>query len=188
MTTTSRRSTTTIPTSGGPPPYGTTPPSQPPPYGGSSTTTPSTSPSPLPPLCPTYNNAPYTDTQGATYNIACDTTLTGTPYTPPPGSYKRQASYGAPTIQSCLALCDAAPACVAVSLAAGATECQLLSSVTGTSSSPGGVAAYKVSGPPPVQTVTVCANRRTAYTTVWTTATMTTCPAEMACTTGAMGM
>jgi hypothetical protein len=89
---------------------------------------------------------------------------------------------GSYTIQSCMDECNRYTACVAAST--DGTSCNLFSSVTGSTSSPGTVAAYKVSGPPPsnVQTVTVCANRVTAYTTVWTTATHTTCPADSTCT------
>jgi hypothetical protein len=83
-----------------------------------------------------------------------------------------------------MAVCDQYTACVAAST--DGTSCNLFSSVTATTGSPGTVAAYKVSGPTKiVQTVTVCANKVTAYTTVWTTATHTTCPANSVCTAGA---
>jgi hypothetical protein len=152
----------------------------PPPYGGSTTAPAPTTSSVAPPaetLCPGYNSRNYTDSSGATYTVYCGKGLTGTRYTP---TYRRPAqSY---TIQSCMDECNQYTACVAAST--DGTSCNLFSSVTGSTSSPGTVAAYKVSGPPPsnVQTVTVCANRVTAYTTVWTTATHTTCPADSTCT------
>jgi hypothetical protein len=152
----------------------------PPPYGGSTTAPAPTTSSVAPPaetLCPGYNSRNYTDSSGATYTVYCGKGLTGTRYTP---TYRRPAqSY---TIQSCMDECNQYTACVAAST--DGTSCNLFSSVTGSTSSPGTVAAYKVSGPPPsnVQTVTVCANRVTAYATVWTTATHTTCPADSTCT------
>jgi hypothetical protein len=152
----------------------------PPPYGASTTApapTTSSVASPAETLCPGYNSRNYTDSSGATYAVYCGKDLTGTRYNP---TYRRPAqSY---TIQSCMDECNRYTACVAAST--DGTSCNLFSSVTGSTSSPGTVAAYKVSGPPPsnVQTVTVCANRVTAYTTVWTTATHTTCPADSTCT------
>jgi len=153
----------------------------PPPYGGSNTASVPTTSSVTPPaetLCPGYNNRNYTDSSGATYSVICDQDIVGTPFNPP---YKRQATVY--TIQSCMSICDQYDACVAAST--DGTKCNLFSSVTGTQGSPGAVAAYKVSGPPKnVQTVTVCANRPTAYTTVWTTATQTTCAPNSTCTVG----
>jgi len=153
----------------------------PPPYGESITASAPTTSSATPPaetLCPAYNNSNYTDSNGATYTVLCGQDITGTPFNP---SYKRQAT--AYTIQSCMSICDKYTACVAVST--DGLKCNLFSSVIGTVGSPGAVAAYKVSGPPTnVETVTVCANRSTAYTTVWTTATQTTCPPNSACTAG----
>ena len=131
-------------------------------------------------LCPAYNNGTYTDSNGASYTVLCGQDITGTPYNP---SYKRQAA--AYTIQSCMLICDKYTACIAVST--DGLKCNLFSSVTGTVGSPGSVAAYKISGPPTnVETVTVCANRSrsTAYTTMWTTATQTTCPPNSVCTAG----
>ena len=181
-------SASSIPASNSPPPYGGSITSSvasnnsPPPYGGSTTASAPTTSSATPvaeTLCPAYNNSNYTDTNGASYTVLCGQDITGTPFNP---SYKRQAA--AYTIQSCMLICDKYTACVAVST--DGLKCNLFSSVTGTVGSPGAVAAYKVSGPPTnVETVAVCANRsRTAYTTVWTTATQTTCPPNLACTVG----
>jgi hypothetical protein len=176
------------PSNNSPPPYGgsTSAPSSsgnpPPTYGGSATVSPPTTSAVAPPaetLCPTYGNKNYTDSNGATYTVYCGQDFSGTPFNP---SYRRQATTY--TIQSCMAVCDQYTACVAAST--DGTSCNLFSSVTGTTGSPGTVAAYKVSGPTKiVQTVTVCANKVTAYTTVWTTATHTTCPANSVCTAGA---
>lgn len=175
--------------SNSPPPYGSSTISSapsnnsPPPYGGSTTTSAPTTSSVTPPaetLCPAYNNGTYTDSNGASYTVLCGQDITGTPYNP---SYKRQAA--AYTIQSCMLICDKYTACIAVST--DGLKCNLFSSVTGTVGSPGSVAAYKISGPPTnVETVTVCANRSrsTAYTTMWTTATQTTCPPNSVCTAG----
>jgi hypothetical protein len=153
----------------------------PPPYGSSTTSSAPTTSSATPPaetLCPAYNNSNYTDSNGASYTVLCGQGIDGTPLN---FSYKRQAAVY--TIQSCMLICDKYAACVAVST--DGLKCNLFSSVTGTVGSPGSVAAYKVSGPPTnVETVTVCANRPTAYTTVWTTATQTTCPPNAVCTAG----
>jgi hypothetical protein len=152
------------------------------PSGGSTTAPAPTTSSVAPPsetLCPGYNSRNYTDSSGATYTVYCGKNLTGTPYNP---AYRRLAqSY---TLQSCMDECDQYTTCVGAST--NGTSCSLFSSVTGSTRSSGTVAAYKVSGPPPsnVQTVTFCANRVTAYTTVWTTATSTTCPADSTCTAG----
>jgi hypothetical protein len=154
----------------------------PPPYGGSTTALAPTSSSVAPPagtLCPSYNKKNYTDSNGATYTVYCGQGFSGTPYNP---AYRRPVSPY--TIQSCMDECDQYTACVGA--ATDGSSCNLFSYVGSATFSPGTVAAYKVSGPPPrnVQTVTVCANRVTAYTTVWTTATSTTCPADSTCTAG----
>ncbi|GAB7328645.1 hypothetical protein MBLNU13_g00579t3 [Cladosporium sp. NU13] len=175
------------PSNNSPPPYGSVTSASsssgnlPPTYGGSATVSPPTTSAVIPPaetLCPTYSNRNYTDSSGAVYTVYCGQDFAGTPFNP---SYRRQATTY--TIQSCMAVCDQYTACVAAST--DGTSCKLFSSVTGTTGSPGTVAAYKVSGPTAlVQTVTVCANKVTAYTTVWTTATHTTCPANSVCTVG----
>jgi hypothetical protein len=176
------------PSNNSPSPYGgsTSAPSSsgnaPPTYGGSTTVSPPTTSAVAPSaetLCPTYGNKNYTDSNGATYTVYCGQDFAGTPLNP---SHRRQATTY--TIQSCMAVCDQYTACIAAST--DGTSCNLFSSVTGTTGSPGTVAAYKVSGSTKiVQTVTVCANKVTAYTTVWTTATHTTCPANSVCTAGA---
>lgn len=111
----------------------------------------------------------------------CGQNFAGTPYTPPMA--RRQAQNY--TIQSCMNVCDQYVACIAVST--DGTTCNMFSSITGTTSSPGTIAAYKVAPPSNnVHTVTVCANRVTAYSTVLTTATKTMCPADSTCTVGSM--
>ncbi|KAK5129077.1 hypothetical protein LTR85_000410 [Meristemomyces frigidus] len=145
------------------------------------------------PVCPAYNGQNYTDAQGASYAIACGQAYTGTVI--PPGSsnstkQKRQTN-GATTasVQSCMAMCDALTSCVAVSL--GCTgECTMYSgAVTEVAGSTCETAARKVSMPPAVSvvTVSVCATQqRWGTTTVFTTATMTTCPLSSGmCTAGA---
>jgi hypothetical protein len=175
------------PSNNSPPPYGgsTSAPSSsanlPPYYGGSATVPPPTSSAVAPPaetLCPTYKNQNYTDTNGATYTVYCNQIFSGTPYHP---TYRRHTTPY--TIQECMDVCNQFSACVAAST--DGESCSFFTLVTGTTGSYDTVAVYKISGPMVnVQTVTVCANRVTTYTTVWTTATHTTCPANSVCTAG----
>ncbi|QIX00761.1 hypothetical protein AMS68_006278 [Peltaster fructicola] len=134
-------------------------------------------------VCPGCDGRNYTDTNGAGYQVDCNSSYSGTVYSPS-GSSKRQATQY--TVQSCMAICDKYAACVAVST--NGNTCILYSSVTGLSDSPGSTAALKVSPPTMnvVVTVTVCANSAKSTVTVFTTATMMTCGAGLSCTNSAI--
>ncbi|KAK4508071.1 hypothetical protein PRZ48_001808 [Zasmidium cellare] len=146
------------------------------PTGGSATSG-STAPTPSVSVCPYYDGQNYTSPSGQTYEVQCDSVYTGTRLT---NIAARQASY-APSQASCMAVCQANDACVAINVTP--TECQYLSSIDGMDTANGSIALLKVDAPPApnggVVTVTVCKATRT--TTILTTATVTTCAADRSC-------
>ena len=158
---------------------------------GPSTTTGST-PSSTGPACPHYDGERYTDSQGSTYSIDCNATYLGTVIFSSDNSsstYAKRQAVGF-TEQSCMAYCDETAECVAINF-----DCNDVCTLLGSTSSipvqgPCGVAARRLSGPSSaggnsVITVTVCAaGSGEGTTTVFTTATRTTCPANAQCTAG----
>ena len=143
-------------------------------------------------VCPYFDNSAYTDTRGATYTVDCNSTYTGnilarTNSTTTPSKQKRQNGGQAAglTAAQCMVLCDTNPACIAINVDCAGT-CTLLGSVASTIEGTCGVAARRISGGSNgggndgVQTITVCA-ARTGTTTVFTTATLTTCAASGMC-------
>jgi hypothetical protein len=156
--------------------------------GSVSATATSSRPASTGPVCPNYDGEHYTDAEGGTYNIRCNTTLIGSVISStdsPSAMRKRQPAKW--TAQSCLAACDENSDCVAIVMSCLGT-CTLLASVDSTApSSMCGFSARKVgslNGGNDVVTVTVCAAQRTRTTTVLTTATLRTCPANAHCTAG----
>ncbi|KAK0255344.1 hypothetical protein LTR12_015072 [Friedmanniomyces endolithicus] len=178
--------------------------------GGSGTSSSqTTTPSPVSsgPPCPAYNNTTYTDSQSTSYTVYCNSTYSGTVLSRTPASALRRAAFPyVSAAEDCLASCDSTAACMSIS--STTQTCTLMSdvgSLTPDTSGMGAVAArkgatsYGGSGgmggsgsgngsgsgsgngaTGSVVTVTVCAAQRT--TTVFTTATLTTCPAA-GCTT-----
>ncbi|TKA41310.1 hypothetical protein B0A54_06212 [Friedmanniomyces endolithicus] len=171
--------------------------------GSSQTTTPS--PVSSGPPCPAYNNTTYTDSQSTSYTVYCNSTYSGTVLSRTPASALRRAAFPyASAAEDCMASCDSTSACMSIS--STAQTCTLMSdvgSLTPDTSGTGAVAARKGAtsyggnggmggsgsgngsgssngATGSVVTVTVCAAQRT--TTVFTTATLTTCPAA-GCTT-----
>ena len=142
------------------------------------------------PVCPNYDDQQYTDAQGSTYNIQCNTTYSGSVITSANSTsniHKRQS--GAVSVPSCIDYCDQTPECVAITVDCSGT-CTLLGSIDNTVDNGFcGVGAKRLTGPGPMGspnliTVTVCGAKRTRTTTVVTTATLTTCPANGKCTAG----
>ena len=155
--------------------------------GGASPTQTGTNPASTGPVCPFYDEGQYTDPQGSTYRVDCNSTYSGNVLqrtnTTSPARAKRQASVGV-TAPQCMVLCDKNPACIAINVDC-AGMCTLLESVTNTVDGACGVAARRLAGSSGggasgVSTVTVCA-ARTGTTTVFTTATLTTCAANGQC-------
>ena len=155
--------------------------------GGGSITGSSSNPANTGAVCPSHDNEQYTNPDGSNYNIQCNSTFSGTILTPSNSTspmHKRQAS-GA-TFGSCMNECDQYSACVAIVLDCTGT-CSLLSSVSGTIDGACGVGAVKSAGPNhtgsgDIVTVSVCATVKMGTTTMFTTATLTTCAADAKCT------
>ena len=156
--------------------------------GSPSATSHSYTPASTGPVCPNYNDQQYTDAQGKAYNVQCNTTLSGTVVSSSnstAGHYKRAAEKITP--KGCMDMCDQSTDCIAINVDCAGT-CELLGSVIKTVGGQCGVAARRTAGTnggggKGVVTVTVCA-ARTGTKTVFTTATLTTCPANGRCAAG----
>ena len=158
--------------------------------GSVSVTNSASNPASTGPACPNYDGQQFTNPDGSTYNIQCNSTFSGTvlPASNSTGAMLKRQSGGS-NVVACMSECDQISACVAIVVDCSGT-CTLLGSVTGIiDGGVCGVGAMKTAGPNTtgtagVVTVSVCAGRRTGTTTMFTTATLTTCPANAQCTAG----
>lgn len=105
------------------------------------------------------------DDNGATYNVTCGAEFEGSATGDP--TTKKVKRTTEPTFQACQNLCDATADCVAFNYMG--TNCTMLSSVTGSISVPGAVAATQLSPPTtssaPASTDPVCpGSANTMYT------------------------
>ncbi|KAF7193984.1 hypothetical protein HII31_04666 [Pseudocercospora fuligena] len=139
----------------------------------------STVPSAAVSICPALDNGGYDAPSGGYYEVQCDTSISGTRLNTT--SLKARQAPSNAAAASCLAQCDLYTRCLAVNV--GPSGCELLSSIGSTSASPGTIALLKAERPANtgVVTVTVCRASGTRTTTVFSTATVTTCPAGRTC-------
>ena len=150
--------------------------------GGGSGTQPVVTPTSTSAICPAYDDRNFTDASGSSYGIQCSASYTGTIRSRL--SNPNPATGSAYTAQSCLLACSQVSDCIAITLTSQA--CTLFSSINGLSGDvPGSIAALRqMDATENIVTVTasVCGTVRTGTTTIITTATMTTCPADESCT------
>ncbi|QIW95440.1 hypothetical protein AMS68_000958 [Peltaster fructicola] len=85
------------------------------PYTGPiSSATASTSASPTPTICPSYNNTQWTDSNGQEYTIGC-----GSDYDGAGTGLPQNGIYSATNFENCMEICDTISGCIAVSFVGG---------------------------------------------------------------------